>query len=252
MAIHKYGWQPQLPDFRDYKFTVETPAPLQNVYLFGDHNVPPVYDQGQLGSCTANGTGGAYQFQLMNEAGIQSFAPSRLAIYYYTRLIEGTPNTDSGATIRDAIKSVVNYGVCPEELWPYDITKFTEAPPAEAQAAMVKHKALRYYSVDNSDKVLLVNALLQGHPIVFGFTVYESFESQTVAQTGIVPMPSPNEQILGGHCCDIWAYNVEGDYFLCRNSWGLNWGLNGYFHMPASYLTNTDLASDFWVLRTVE
>jgi C1A family cysteine protease len=253
MSLQKYGWRRQLPDFRDYKFKdiVGTLLPLQNVYLFGTHNTPAVYDQGQLGSCTGNGTGGAYQFQLMNETGIVSFEPSRLAIYYYARVPEGTTSTDAGATIKDAIQGVITYGVCPESVWPYDITKFADEPSAQAQAAMLKHKGLRYYNVDNTDKTLLVNALLQGHPVVFGFTVYESFESQVVADTGIVPMPGPNEQILGGHCCDIWAYNADEDYFLCRNSWGIGWGKNGYFHMPAAYLTDPNLAADFWVLRTV-
>jgi C1A family cysteine protease len=100
----------------------------------------------------------------------------------------------------------------------------------------------------------LKSVLAQGFPIVCGISVYESFESAYVAQTGIVPMPGPNENLLGGHCVDIVGYSDNSKTFIMRNSWGLGWGLNGsgYFTIPYAYLTNINLASDFWVVTQVK
>jgi C1A family cysteine protease len=88
-------------------------------------------------------------------------------------------------------------------------------------------------------------------PFAFGFTVYESFESDAVAQTGIVPMPSSNEEVLGGHAVLAVGYDDASTSFIVRNSWGPNWGQKGYYQMPYGYLTNTDLASDFWAIQVV-
>jgi C1A family cysteine protease len=87
--------------------------------------------------------------------------------------------------------------------------------------------------------------------VVFGFTVYSAFESQQVATTGIVPMPSPADQIVGGHAVVLVGYNDAVDRFRVRNSWGTGWGQQGYFELPYLYVTSAQLASDFWVLQTV-
>lgn len=94
--------------------------------------------------------------------------------------------------------------------------------------------------------------LASGYPFVFGFSVYESFESQAVAQTGIVPMPSPNEQLLGGHAVLAVGYDDEQGRFIVRNSWGKDWGMEGYFTIKYDYLLNDNLADDFWTIRRVE
>jgi C1A family cysteine protease len=93
--------------------------------------------------------------------------------------------------------------------------------------------------------------LADGYPIVFGFTVYESFEGQDVAQTGVVPMPGVSESVLGGHCVVVVGYDDSKDWFIVRNSWGTGWGDQGYCYMPYQYLTDQNLASDFWTIRAV-
>ena len=90
---------------------------------------PPVYDQGSLGSCTANAIAAALEFLQMAEGLPQVFTPSRLFIYYNERAMEGTVDSDSGAMIRDGIKSVNAQGAPPESLWPYDIATFSRNPP---------------------------------------------------------------------------------------------------------------------------
>ena len=86
---------------------------------------------------------------------------------------------------------------------------------------------------------------------MFGFTVYESFESQEVAKTGVVPMPAPGEQVVGGHAVLAVGYDDSAQTFMVRNSWGTGWGQAGYFTMPYAYLTTRGLSSDFWTIRIV-
>ena len=251
---YKYGWIPQRPDARDVKFTVEAPQELQSVDLRDKYKVPAPYNQGQLGSCSGNSWAFLVHFDLLNkhdQVNVTPFQPSRLFIYYYERLIENTVNSDSGAMLRDGIKAISTYGVPSEDLWPYDIDKFTQVPSPEAVAAATQFKAVQYQSVDNSNKQLLVNALLQGFPIAFGLSLYESFESDDVMQTGYVPMPSPSERMIGGHAIAIVGYVKEEDMFIIRNSWGVDWGMNGYCKIPADYICS-DQASDFWILTLIQ
>jgi C1A family cysteine protease len=91
-----------------------------------------------------------------------------------------------------------------------------------------------------------------GYPFVTGFTVYESFESAEVARTGIAPLPDPDERVLGGHAILVIGYDLDKKLFICRNSWGTDWGDKGIFYLPFEYLADTDLSSDQWTLRTVE
>jgi C1A family cysteine protease len=251
MSIRKYGWRPDLPDQRDHIF-----SPLY-AFSFGAlppsvdlrPQCPPVYDQGQLGSCTANAIAGAVEFDRLKQ-GLPDIMPSRLFIYYNERSMEGTVDSDSGAAIRDGIKSVARQGVCSESEWPYDITQFTVQPSAQCYTDALKDRALVYSRIIQGQS-LLKTCLASGYPFVFGFTVYESFESATVAQTGIVPMPQYGEQVLGGHAVCAVGYDDEQQMFIVRNSWSDQWGDKGYFHMPYMYLMNPGLSSDFWFIRTV-
>ena len=246
-----YGWVPDLPDQRDFMYAA--PAPYQQ--NLPDHfdltpQCPPVYDQGQLGSCTANAIGGAIQFDQMKQ-GDQAFTPSRLFIYYNERVIEGTVKVDHGAQIRDGIKSVAALGAPPETDWPYVLDKFSQKPPSPAFKA-AKTKLVTLYQRLIQDANTMRGCLASGYPFVFGFTVYESFESDEVAKTGIVPLPGSSEKVVGGHAVMALGYDDTAREFIVRNSWGDSWGQKGYFRIPYAYLTSTSLASDFWTVRAVE
>jgi C1A family cysteine protease len=256
MLNKKLGWIPQKPDPRDHKYSLEELKPIQSVYLANKYNLPNPYDQGQLGSCTANSLAFLVHFDLLNkhtQKQQQIFLPSRLFIYYFERLMEGTVNSDAGAVIRDGIKVIASKGVPSEDLWGYDISKFAEQPSQAAINEAVQFEGIKYKSIDNTNKQLLVNALLNGFPVSCGITVFESFMSEEVAKTGIVPMPNiKTERVVGGHAIAVVGYNHEDDRFLMRNSWGTSWGMKGYFTIPAAYLCSSDYADDFWVIELIK
>lgn len=249
---YKLGWIPDVEDKRDISYSVELLKPIKTVYLSDNYVLPAPYDQGRLGSCTGNGIAFLIHFDLLNkhsQSGANPFLPSRLFIYYFEREIEGTILNDAGAQIRDGIKVVAKWGTPPEDLWPYDIDMFSMKPSDQAINEALKFQALSYRSVDNTNKELLVNTLMDGYPIVFGMTIYKSFPS---AAQGIIPYPRTSEKILGGHCMSIVGYSLEYDAFIVRNSWGPLWGQNGYCRIPAAYICNRSLARDFWIIKTIE
>ena len=250
-TVKRFGWLRDIPDQRDHLYAAPVAALVALPPSIDLRNqCPTVYDQGQLGSCTANGIGGAIQFDRMKQKLTPDFVPSRLFIYYNERVIEHTVNSDSGAMIRDGVKSVSKQGVCPETDWPYDITQFAKKPPTNCYKEALQYKAVQYQRLlQNVNQ--LKGCLASGYPFVVGFTVYDSVESQTVAQTGIVPMPGSAEQVLGGHCVVAVGYDDSQQRFFIRNSWGTGWGMQGYCTMPYAYLTDANLASDFWTIRLV-
>jgi C1A family cysteine protease len=213
--------------------------------------MPPVYDQGELGSCTANAIAGAFEYERKRQKLQNIVTPSRLFIYYNERLIEGTVNEDAGAEIRDGIKSVVSQGVCPETEWPYDITKFTVKPSPQCYTDALKETVTSYARVSQYLSQMKL-ALVGGFPIILGIQVYASFESDQVAQTGVVPLPTTGEQCLGGHAVLVVGYEETKDVFIMRNSWGTDWGQKGYFTIPYAYLLNSNLSSDFWIIKSVK
>jgi len=249
--IQRYGWIPDVPDHRDLVFSAPQPIPVLPLSVDLRPGCPPVYNQGQLGSCTANAIGAAHQYNQMKQTKSEIFIPSRLFIYYNERVMEGTINVDAGAQIRDGIKSIAKQGVCPESEWGYDVSLFKKKPLKECYKHALDHQAILYYSVSQS-LVQLKTCLASGFPIIFGFAVYESFESQEVAKTGIAPMPAFNEKMMGGHAVTAVGYDDATSRFLIRNSWGEGWGQKGCFTMPYDYLINSNLACDFWAIKLVE
>ena len=242
----RYGWVPDHPDQRDFLYSAVAPEVSLPPKVDLSPGCSTVEDQGNLGSCTANALVGALEFLEIKKW--QKWADlSRLFVYYNERAIEGTVNSDSGAMIRDGIKSLASQGVCLEKTVPYRISQFTKKPSAAAYKEALLHQIKSYYRIEGLQQFL--QCLASGFPVVFGFSVYESFESQQVAQTGIVPMPHPGEQMMGGHAVLAVGYDQPAQRLLVRNSWGSTWGLHGYFWLPFGYITPR-LSNDYWTVRT--
>jgi C1A family cysteine protease len=246
----RYGWKPDLPDHRDLVYAAPA-AILKKLPSKIDlrPKCPPVYNQGQLESCTGNAIAGAFEFDLLKQ-NAPDFTPSRLFIYYNERVIENTVSSDSGAEIRDGIKSINTQGVCPETMWLYIASEFAQKPFASCYTDALNHKSISFHRITR-DINQMKGCLADGYPFVIGFTVYNSFESTEVEKTGILNMPTPSEKVVGGHAVLVVGYDDSQKRFIVRNSWGSDWGISGYFTMPYDYLLNPNLSDDFWTIRVV-
>lgn len=241
-----YGWKADSLDKRDHY----VPAPrLLKLPRKADalKFEAPIGNQGPLGACTAWAVLGVVRSAEIEAHG-SSVDPSELATYYWTRVYEGTVREDSGAQIRNAIKSVVKVGYCDGALWPYKIANFTKKPSAAAEADARKSRVTGYARV-RQNLAALKESVVQANPVVFGFSVFESFDA--VAKTGIATVPRSSEEIQGGHAVVIVGYDDDMKCFLIRNSWGTRWGKKGYFWMPYEYVLDEDLAADFWTISVV-
>jgi C1A family cysteine protease len=244
---HLRGWIPDLPDHRDFLYADLRPLGVRLPKAVDlSARMTPVEDQGELGSCTANALAGALEY-LEVESGQPVVDLSRLFIYYNERVIEHSVASDSGAQIRDGIKSLAKYGVCSEKEWPYVISTFAKKPSAKCYTDARKHTVQAYRRL--ASLVEMRACLAEGYPFVFGFSVYEGFESASVAKTGVLNMPKPGERQLGGHAVCAVGYDDRSKRVLVRNSWGPTWGQKGYFTMPYDYLANSELSDDFWTIR---
>jgi C1A family cysteine protease len=277
----KFGWDSNLggvyEDASTIKHTHELNEALDaDVDLRTTANFPDVYDQGHLGSCTANALAFCYQFDMLKQ-GLsfgpgKSPIPSRLYIYYYERAIEGVIDSEGVKKLYDGIKALEKYGVCSETDWLYydttdnydtsgknTNTKYKEEPPyldagknAETHKALLDNNPLldiQLTPLHNTVNNLKIN-LRKGFPIAFGFKVYQSFlNAQITANNPTMPIPSQDDTYVAGHAVVLVGFKDKEQVFVVRNSWGSGWGDNGYFYMP--YKIIDDYASDFWSILKV-
>jgi len=272
----KYGWIPDRPDKRDKLYSAVQPKIdlPQNLDLRGLCST--VEDQGSVGSCSGNAIAGVLEY-LENKNAEQAYTVrklspcekvkcalgfktegcdgripftgfkdvSRLFIYYNARLLDGIQNSDQGASMRTALKSLNSIGYCWEELWPYNISKVNIKPPTECYKDAEIRKVVEYRSMLTRSEML--TCLAEGFPFVIGISIFESFETPEVRSTGIVPMPDPKESSRGGHAIAIVGYDMKTERFIARNSWGTRWGMDGYFTIPFDYIAG--YAWDAWTIR---
>jgi len=260
------GWVPDIPDHRDLAYSAPMAQLRQSppsVDLRSQFGWQP-YDQGPIGSCTANAIAGAIQFNRAKQGQSPDFTPSRLFIYYNERAMEHTVPIDAGAQIRDGIKSVARQGVCPETTWPYEAVEadphthlfpahsppVTKAPKLAYQQAL-DYQAIAYFRVQQS-LAQMKGCLAEGFPFVFGFSVYDSLYDRAGNPVTVLPMPSGTDSLLGGHAVLAVGYDNAKQLFTIRNSWGPDVQDHGYFYMPYSYAVDDNLASDFWTIRSME
>jgi len=241
-----YKFQPV--DSRDHKYTAPSAAPKTAASFSLESKLKVILEQGNLGSCVSNSFA-----QYINIATSNKLAISRLSHYYCGRAIEGDSSLeDTGLDIRQAASIILKYGFCLEPVWPYNTDKFNIMPSLTAfqQSKLLKQYK---YSFVNQDLVSLKTCLTTTKlPIIFGIIVYSSFMTDSVATTGIVPLPNiVTETAEGGHCILMLGYNDTTQQFTCVNSWSSSWGNKGLFYLPYAYVTDPNLASDFCSLSFI-
>lgn len=169
---------------------------------------------------------------------------SRLFVYYNARVIDGMVNLDVGAYLRDGIKAVARYGVCEERLWPYDIDRFAVRPSIESYADAKKRTINDYSRIETLDGIL--DALNNNLPILFGMLVYETFDRITAENPLLA---TGGQDVFGGHAVSLVGYDLPARKVLVRNSFGRDWGLDGYFWMTFEYVESEIM--DAWVFDIV-
>lgn len=246
LRLHEYGWRRDRPDQRDFRFkpTIEV-LPTQVDLRQG---CPVAYDQDKLGSSTGQAISGLMHYVLRKKNPHAAVQPSALFIYYHGRVIENSINEDAGLEIRNGIKGLMQYGICPEQYCPHVISKFKKKPAKIAFNNVIPHNIDKYLRIDQVEHDLK-SCLREGFPFVFGMGVYESFETEEVGRTGIVPLPNIQERLLGGYAVCGVGYDDDEKKFIVRASRGSDWGIEGYFMLPYDYVLNVNLAADFWTIR---
>jgi len=266
------GWQRDLPDFRDFHLDSLNIQDIisQSEILKSLGKTPssidlrawcsPVEDQGNLGSCTANAGVGLMEYYQRKAFG-KYLDGSRLFLYKATRDLDGMKG-DSGAYLRSTMKAMVLFGIPPEQYWPYQISQFDNEPSAFCYSFGQNYKSVKYYRIDPpgipTSKVLTAirRNLAVGLALMFGFTVYSSIPPVGTG-SGDIPYPTLNERVLGGHAIVAVGYDdkrqigSEKGALLIRNSWGTDWGEQGYGWLPYAYV-ESGLAVDFWSLVQAE
>jgi hypothetical protein len=241
-----FGCIPGLPDHRDFRASMipGALATVQPPMVDLLSQLPPVYDQDGIGSCSSNACAGLFRFNIKKQQ-LADFDPSRLWLYYEARKLRGWQDSDSGSVIADNIALAINPGLPPELDWPYIPSKFRDAPPQKSYDDAKAHEATVYARIEGLDEMR--GCLAAGFPFEFGITLYEGFESPQTWQTGEVPEPSG--AVIGGHAMLCVGYDDSTRRFRIRNSWGSGWGQSGNGTISYDYMLN--LGFDLWTIRQV-
>ena len=246
------GLQADAPDKRDLKFKAISSKLLKTRGIVDLPSavdlrriMSPIRDQATIGSCTAFAIGTGLVESLMIEHlrdPVVEISP--LFLYYYTRHSMKTITQDSGATLRDAVKTAANIGVCPEEAWPYDPANFTKKPPPAALKAAMGFRLHKYYRVKDLQDLKI--SIACQNPVVLGMHLFESFQSPNAVKTGIVQVPdTTKEKYLGGHAMMACGWDDARNAVLLRNSWGKAYGESGYVWVPYACF-DLGLIVDMW------
>ncbi len=250
----RYGWNPDSLDHRDHSFkaTASQVRKLPPVIDWRGTFAPPVMDQRNAGSCTGCSASKAYEFISRKQQ--LPFKGSALFAYWNARYYIDTTHYDSGAEIRDAIKGLNEFGLSPEKTWAYSMNRVLRKPTKTAFTQALDHQTISYeriyQSLGKNDLNSIKSALALCCPVVFGFSVFPSFDR--IGRSGRMPLPSIKEAPLGGHAVFAVGYSDRSRCLLIQNSWGSNWGAKGFFWMPYDFVENPDYCDDFWKLEMVE
>jgi C1A family cysteine protease len=212
--------------------------------------MPPIMYQGDLGSCVAHTAISALRWHVIRSGG-NDRQLSRLGLYFFTRMIEGTINDDAGCEARNCIKAIRKYGAGDESLWPYVEKRFKMAPPKTLIDTGQLWNSLTYERVPVTG-ISVKSALATGFPVMIGLTLFESFESEAVEKSGVVPMPNIElENPVGGHEMLCVGYGQKKGYFTVANSWSTEWGDKGYCYIPERYVGSANLGADYWIIKNL-
>jgi len=253
MRTKGFGWIPDVKDSRDYILKLAEPIVYTDAIDLSK-SFTWVNDQGSSNSCAVQCTVDALQFlqtqncklsfwqQLLRIKTCSISFLSRLFVYYNARYRK---EIDEGASIREIFKTLNVHGACSEWMWPHVISRITKKPYFWCYSFAKSRKPVTYESIESASEIR--KTLANGFPVIFGMTVFPSFYS--IGPDGIMTPPDPEKETgIGGHAMLIVGYKTINDilYFIVRNSWGKDFGKEGYCFIPATVIYNPKLCCDFW------
>ncbi len=241
------GYRPEKQNSKDKKYSASHDRQLPPRVDLRSY-MTPVENQGSSNSCTANAMAGAYEY-LTNRSLGQSADVSRLFIYYNARELDGDCSQDQGTYLKSCVKVLRKHGACSENTWSFNLDQILEQPSKQAYEEAANFRVEDAARVE-IDRHTMQSCLSEGYPFAFGLQLFSSF--QQAGSTGLVPMPDPdNEKHDGGHAMLCVGYSDVDQVFIVRNSWGTDWGEQGYCYIPYDYMTKPDLIHDCWTIRQV-
>ncbi len=235
----KYNVRQDPSDWRDLPYTYKR-EPLRDSVDLRQY-CSKIESQGHLGSCTGQAVVGAYELLLNKEVPDKFIDLSRLFVYYNARLLENMVGEDAGAYVRDAVKAVQKFGICSESIWPYHIQDFAITPSIQSYDDARHRNIQNYYRISVIEDTL--DALNKEMPVVFSMKVYESFEE--LYNNNSVKLPQKGESPIGAHAMCFVGYDLNKKVLLARNSFGSDWGIDGYCYLPFDYVRQEVM--DMWV-----
>lgn len=238
-----FNLKPAVSDSRDFSYKQENLEVRQEVDLREFDS--PIGDQKQIGSCSAHAIASAYENLVKQKYPEYYTELSRLYQYYHTRYIENNVALDTGAVdLRNAMKSLQKYCICADSFWPYNVYRFNVQPLPPAYSDAPQRTIVSYASLKNNQD--LITSLNDNNPVVIGFEVFSGFD-ELDSSDPVVKMPGPMDFTLGGHSVCLVGYSIPENKFLAKNSFGQDWGDNGYFWMPFGYASA--YVFDSWVFE---
>lgn len=254
ILTHNYSSIPyifMMRNFINFTNNIATINELPNINLNSSSSIdlrtkfPPVYDQGKIGSCTANALCSIFEYDT------DSFKGSRLFLYYNERLLINETDKDNGGYLSDGILTLKNYGICEEKYWPYIIENIFNKPSEEAYEKAKINYVIEAISISNELEIIKY-WLNKNEPIALGIAIYSNFVNFSSSKNGKIGLPTNDDKFIGGHAVILCGYNDNTQQFLLRNSWGSYWGENGYFYLPYSYITDNNLCGDLWIITKIK
>lgn len=248
---HKTGWLPDIPDRRDKWFAFDaakecTPDFVLPIASSMQIAMSAVEDQ-TTNCCVAKAVVGAMEYLESKSSKAKIDLSSRF-LYYNSRVRIGTESSDSGSFIRDALKVAKEIGVPWEIYCPDDAFMVLNKPTSESYSTESRRFIAEYNAITGGLQDVLL-CIAKRIPVVFGFAVYERFMFSGVDASGVMQLPGIHERMIGGHASCACGFDDRKQAVLVRNSWGINWGLQGYFWMPYSFIGNLNYACDFWAIK---
>lgn len=246
-----FGYRPDPPSAKDRDFATFG-AKLATVHS-GDVDLRPhctETHQLRLSSCVGNAT--ADSVEILNS--IEGRPPvqlSRLFVYTLARNFmdidrdgKGDIDKDDGTYIRLAFEVLSKFGICTEKAWPYDLGKVSTLPSLKSMREATGHRIHAYYRISETGDSrcdAILKALRSNHPVVFGTLINTAFGEVS----DLTPVGPPSGATRGGHAMIVVGY-LTGQGFIIKNSWGADWGSNGFCVMKPEYLAWSK-TSDLWV-----